>query len=58
MTRADIFLPGTPRNASPMRPCQGKCAGAERVPEGGLQLTPTKWVCASCGAAALRRIGR
>lgn len=42
-----------------MRQCQTKkCAGAERVPEGGLQLSPTKWVCASCAAEALRRIGR
>jgi hypothetical protein len=45
--RADIYLPGTPRNANPFKLCDGQCQSA-KPPEGGVQISPTKWVCASC----------
>jgi hypothetical protein len=53
--RADIKLTGSALSANPLKACQGRCNGAQRVPEGGVQVNPSKWVCAACGAQLLRR---
>jgi hypothetical protein len=45
--RAEIYLPGTPRNASPLKQCNGPCQ-SPKPPEGGVQMKPQKWICASC----------
>lgn len=54
MRTNEITLPGSARSTAPLRPCQGRCAGAERTPDGGLQLTPTRWVCVTCSSRMLR----
>lgn len=42
-----IGLTGTPpKSAGPLRVCS-KCE-RERVPEGGIEIGPAKWICASC----------
>lgn len=59
MSRVDITLPGSSRPDLPLRACQGKkCAGAERIPEGGVDLSPTKWVCGACWNVVARRLPR
>lgn len=50
--RTDLYLPGTPQNASPLRPCNGPC-GREKPPEGGVQMNASKWVCATCWRARM-----
>lgn len=54
MTTHDIALPGSLKTAQPLRLCQGRC-GRERVPEGGAQVSPKKWVCAGCWRNYMRR---
>lgn len=59
MTRSDITLPGSPQHAAAMKACQSKtCNGAERPPEGGVDLNATKWICAGCWAVKKRRLFR
>lgn len=56
---ADIKLAGSARPAHPLRSCQSKaCGGAERVPEGGCQVTGSKWICAGCWSIRARRMSR
>lgn len=57
MNRSDLILPGTPKSARPLQPCQSKsCNGADRLSDGGVNLNPTKWVCAACYAVIARRL--
>lgn len=44
--RNDITLPGSAKGELPMRPCS-KC-GHDKPPEGGIQMSPARWVCAGC----------
>jgi hypothetical protein len=55
--RHDISLAGSPTNAAPMKLCQGACK-SDKPPEGGVQLTPAKWVCAGCWVAKQRKMRR
>lgn len=44
---ARIGLSGShPVNTRPLRMCD-KCQ-RERLPEGGIQMNPTRWICAEC----------
>jgi hypothetical protein len=45
--RTEIYLPGTPKNAMPLKHCQGAC-DSPKPPEAGVQVSASKWVCASC----------
>ena len=56
--KADLSLPNSsaPQPAHKFRVC-AKCEKT-RPPEGGLELSPEKWICARCWAArAARRVG-
>jgi hypothetical protein len=49
-----INLPQTPVRANKMQICS-KCL-KEKPPEGGVEMSATKWVCASCWTnRAIRR---
>ena len=43
-----IILPGSLKTSEALRECS-KC-GDQRAPEGGVDLSPTRWVCARCWA--------
>lgn len=42
----NITLPGSTKNTQPLKEC-AKC-GQMREPTGGVNMTPSKWHCASC----------
>ncbi len=46
MSDSPVLLPGSTKNSSPLKECS-KC-GNKREPAGGIQLSPSKWRCASC----------
>lgn len=50
----ELGLNGSTRNDQPLRVCQGSCQ-VPRKPEGGTQMSATKWVCGACAERALRR---
>lgn len=54
-TRKSIMLPKSHVNLHPLRKCD-KC-NEQRAPEGGIQMSPTRWYCADCWGriASLRR---
>lgn len=52
-----INLPKTPVHANKMQTCS-KCL-KEKPPEGGVEMSATKWVCASCWTnRAIRRTNK
>lgn len=51
----ELGLAGSLKSELPLRQCQGSC-NAPRLPEGGLHVSPTKWVCSGCSARLLRRL--
>ena len=44
--KQNLRLNGSTQPVHPLRTC-AKC-GEQRVPEGGIQMTPEKWICAIC----------
>jgi formylmethanofuran dehydrogenase subunit E len=52
--RQNLRLSETPKQpAHPMKTCS-KCA-KERVPEGGIELGPGRWICAVCWTHKIAR---
>lgn len=45
-TASDITLPGSPKSTMALRGCT-KCKTDKR-PEGGAELGPGRWYCATC----------
>lgn len=48
--RNDIVLNGMPADVRPLKQCAEPPTGCGEMksPNGGIDLTPTKWVCAGC----------
>lgn len=53
MSLYNIALPGSPKSSRPLQFCSRHKADAP--PEGGVNLTPSKWVCLSCWASLRQR---
>lgn len=45
-TRNDIVLPGSAQSSYALRTCD-KCGG-DKKPEGGMQMSLHRWICAGC----------